>query len=289
MDVAPEVGLDFRQGAFRWGVTPDPAAMMGGGLCWLDYDEDGWLDLFVVNSYALAESDRWQAGGGLPRSALFHNVEGEFVDVSSGSRRRPRPPRQRVRRRRLRSGWSHRSLRHDAPTVGALLWNEGDGTFTEGAEAAGVEAFGWYAGAAVGDVDGDGWPDLFLSGYANVNAPIEGATQGFPNTNLGRARPAVPERRVRRADRVTGSARSAWRRGSRSWASSTGSARCSPTSTATAISTSTWLTTRSPNRLYENVPWPGGAEADPAGLGFRFEERAAAGRRGRPERRDGRR
>ncbi len=26
--------------------------MMGGGLCWLDYDEDGWLDLFVVNSYA---------------------------------------------------------------------------------------------------------------------------------------------------------------------------------------------------------------------------------------------
>ena len=31
-----------------------------------------------------------------------------------------------------------------------------------------------------------------------------------------------------------------------------------------------------PNRLYENVQWPGGAEADPAGLGFRFEERAAA-------------
>ncbi len=26
--------------------------MMGGGLCWLDYDNDGWLDLFAVNSYA---------------------------------------------------------------------------------------------------------------------------------------------------------------------------------------------------------------------------------------------
>ena len=26
--------------------------MMGGGLCWLDYDSDGWLDLFVVNSHA---------------------------------------------------------------------------------------------------------------------------------------------------------------------------------------------------------------------------------------------
>ena len=51
-DVAPEVGLDFRQGAFRFGVSNDTTVMMGGGLCWLDYDADGWLDLFVVNSYA---------------------------------------------------------------------------------------------------------------------------------------------------------------------------------------------------------------------------------------------
>ena len=84
-DVAGDVGLDFRHGAFRWGVSPDPAAMLGAGICWLDYDADGWMDLFAVNSFAEAESGRWQEGGGLPRSALFHNVRGEFVDVSADS------------------------------------------------------------------------------------------------------------------------------------------------------------------------------------------------------------
>ena len=59
--------------------------MMGGGLCWLDYDRDGWLDLFVVNSYAEHDYPRWQQQGGLPRSALFRNRNGKFVDVSARS------------------------------------------------------------------------------------------------------------------------------------------------------------------------------------------------------------
>src|SRR5574339_286731 len=44
-NVAARVGLDFRQGAFRFHVSPDPQAMTGGGLCWLDFDNDGWIDL----------------------------------------------------------------------------------------------------------------------------------------------------------------------------------------------------------------------------------------------------
>ena len=39
-------------------MTNDPPAMMGGGVCWLDYNNDGWLDLFAVNSYADATSPR---------------------------------------------------------------------------------------------------------------------------------------------------------------------------------------------------------------------------------------
>ena len=80
-DVASQVGLHFRQGAFRFGVSFDPPAMMGGGLCWLDYNNDGWLDLFVVNSYAEADIPQWHEHGGLPRSALFRNDHGLLVDA----------------------------------------------------------------------------------------------------------------------------------------------------------------------------------------------------------------
>jgi hypothetical protein len=273
-DVASEVGIDFRQGSFRWDVTPDPAAMMGAGVCWLDYDEDGWLDLFAVNSYAVAETDRWeQEEGGLPRSGLFHNVGGTFVDVSSGS-----GADLAIRG----SGCvaadfdldGHTDLYVTSATVGELLWNEGDGTFTAGAEGAGVQAFGWYAGAAVGDVDGNGWPDLFLAGYANVNAPIEGATQGFPNTKLG----------VRDLLYLNegggGDGRAVFREvGAEAGLEVVGfeyglGAVFSDLDLDGDLDLYVANDTK-PNRLYENVGWPGGVAADPSGLGFRFEELAA--------------
>src|SRR5436309_153949 len=84
-DVAKQVGVDFRQDAFRFGVTTDTPAMMGGGLCWLDYDNDGWLDLFVVNNYADSDIGSWNKRGGLPRTALFRNEHGHFVDVTARS------------------------------------------------------------------------------------------------------------------------------------------------------------------------------------------------------------
>ncbi len=84
-DLAPALGLDFQQGAFRYGMSNDTKAMMGGGLCWLDYNNDGWQDLFVVNSYSSADAPQWEANGGLPRTSLFENVDGTFKDVSAAT------------------------------------------------------------------------------------------------------------------------------------------------------------------------------------------------------------
>jgi hypothetical protein len=70
-------------------------------------------------------------------------------------------------------------------TSDELLWNNGNGTFTEGARKAGIASFGWHAGAAVADVNGDGRPDLFVAGYTDLNHPIQGSLKGFPGSYRG--------------------------------------------------------------------------------------------------------
>ena len=64
-----------------------------------------------------------------------------------------------------------------------MLWNDGDGTFTEGAAKAGITAPGWHSAAAVGDVDGNGRPDLFVTSYADPNVRVE-SSAGFPSNHL---------------------------------------------------------------------------------------------------------
>jgi hypothetical protein len=185
-DVASSVGLDFRHGAFRYGVSVDTGAMMGGGLCWLDYDGDGWQDLYVVNSYAQSDVPAYRSRGGLPSSRLYRNVKGRFVDVTASTR---------TGLRMRGSGCVAADLDGNGTTdlvvttasydaarnaYDALLWNDGDGTFTEGAKAAGIDEPGWHTGAAVADVNGDGRLDLFVAGYTDVNHLLPGSQSGFP-------------------------------------------------------------------------------------------------------------
>ena len=85
---------------------------MGSGVGWIDYDQDGFLDIIFVNS------------GYTP---LFHPA---------------------------------------TPPQPALYRNNGDGTFTDVTERAGIHSDGtFFFGVAVGDFDNDGFPDIYLTGY----------------------------------------------------------------------------------------------------------------------------
>jgi VCBS repeat protein/ASPIC/UnbV protein/uncharacterized protein DUF6851 len=273
-NVASKVGLDFRQGAFRFGVSPDPAAMTGGGLCALDYNNDGWLDLFVVNSYSQADVGRWGTHGGLPRTALFRNNRGHFTNVSRRSGADLAVRGQGCVAADF-NGDGRTDLFVTTDGYDKLLWNNGNGTFTEGARAAGIRAYGWHTGAAVCDVNGDGRPDIFVAGYTDPNVPIPGSAAGFPNNDVGvrdllylnEGRDKHGHSRFREVGVQAGleAARFDHSLG----------AVCSDFN-GDGRPDIFVANDGDPNRLYENVPWPGGAKADPVGLGFRFEERAAS-------------
>ena len=239
-------------------------------ICPSGDDADGWLDLFVVNSHAEQDVARWREAGDLPRSALFHNKGGTLTDVSRGS----------GANLALRGNGcvaadvdldGHTDLYVTSNTYDALLWNRGDGTLSEIAQPAGIAAYGWHAGAAVGDVNGDGLPDIFVAGYTDPNAPIPGSFAGFPTNhrgvrdllylNLGTDRSGPP--RFREVGELAGVDPGEPEHGLGAMVSDLdGDGRLDVYV----------ANDEDQNRLYRNVPWPGGVAADPAGLGFRLRD-----------------
>jgi hypothetical protein len=136
-DVAEKAGLT------RWRHvmgTPQKTYILetvGSGVALLDYDEDGWLDIYLVNG---STYDAMSGKASLPHAALFHN--------------------------------NH------------------DGTFTDGAQQAGVANERWGFGVAVGDYDNDGWPDLYVTNF--------GKNRLYHNNHDQRLRRVPSSHRVRR-------------------------------------------------------------------------------------------
>lgn len=177
-------GIAFQHGAFANGLSADPAAMMGAGLCWIDFDNDGWLDLYLVNSHSLDEITYWSLEGELPANQIYHNVAGRFeaVSATAGAGLTLRG-NGCVAADFDGDGW--RDLYVTADGANALLWNNGDGTFQEGAAAAGVAAAEWNSASAVSDLNGDGLPDLFVAAYIDLENTVENPVGAFPQDYFG--------------------------------------------------------------------------------------------------------
>ncbi|HET9796235.1 MAG TPA: CRTAC1 family protein [Thermoanaerobaculia bacterium] len=162
-DVARKSGIDFRH---ERGATPQRRLpeTMGSGVAWLDYDADGWMDLYVVQSGPFPPTGSAAAGDRLYRN----NHDGTFTDVT-----------QKAGLRDTAYGMGAAAADYDndgfpdlyVTNFGAniLYHNNGDGTFTDVTARAGVAASGWSTSAAWADVDGDGFLDLFVARYVDYS------------------------------------------------------------------------------------------------------------------------
>jgi hypothetical protein len=174
-DVAEEAGVAR---ALTFGGVNEKRYILettGTGAAFFDYDEDGDLDLFVVDGRRLE---------GIPEGAgnrLYRNTgEGRFVDATEVSGL-------------SRQGWGQGTAFSDVDNDGdldllvtyfevALLYrNRGDGTFLECGEASGLSQKGWHTSAAFADYDADGTDDLFIARYVDFDPKTTPEPGGAPN------------------------------------------------------------------------------------------------------------
>ena len=136
---------------------------MSGGVLLVDYDRDGWQDIYFTN----APTVEMVLKGDKARSALYrNNRDGTFADVTEKSGTGyPGFAMGGAVGDYNNDGWPDLYVTCLGGNV--LYRNNGDGTFTDVTKAAGVADGRWSAGAAFGDYDADGDLDLFVTNYVD--------------------------------------------------------------------------------------------------------------------------
>jgi len=178
VDVAREAGLTTPN---VWGGVASKSYIIeakGSGIAFFDYDQDGWLDIYLTNGTRL--NTTWPPGQA-PTTQLYHNNrDGTFTDVTAKSG---------LGRTSWQTGvcvgdfdndgwddlfctfWGHNILFH----------NNGDGTFTDVTKKAGLwkDEVRWGSGCTWLDYDRDGFLDLFVANYIMFDpskVPVPGET-----------------------------------------------------------------------------------------------------------------
>ncbi|MGZ4816585.1 MAG: CRTAC1 family protein [Terriglobales bacterium] len=158
-DITAKAGIRFRHE-----YVPDKKYIvesMGGGVILIDYDRDGWPDIYFTNNPSVADELKHHPAPG----ALYHNNHDRtFTDVTAKSG---------INTACYGMGGAVGDYDNDGwPDLyltclggNVLYHNNGDGTFTDVTSKAGVKDGRWSTGAAFGDYDNDGFLDLMVTNY----------------------------------------------------------------------------------------------------------------------------
>jgi hypothetical protein len=134
---------------------------VGAGCAFFDYDNDGWMDIYLVNS---GNSDFYAPTTTLKNALYRNNHDGTFTDVTDKAGVASGSFGMGVAAGDYDSdGWQDIYVTNYGRNI--LYHNNGNGTFTDVTEKAGVSAPGWSTCAVWFDYDNDGKLDLFVSGF----------------------------------------------------------------------------------------------------------------------------
>jgi enediyne biosynthesis protein E4 len=186
VDVVKGSGLDIETIYGGVGKNKYLLETTGCGLAFYDYDNDGWLDVFLVNGWRLEGFAKGQE----PHCHLFkNNRDGTFTDVTKGSGLE------------VRTGWGQACCVGDYDNDGnddlfvtyygqnVLYRNNGNGNFTDVTERAGLLQPGpktrWNTGCTWVDYDRDGHLDLFVANYVDFDLKTAPLPEEGPCTYKG--------------------------------------------------------------------------------------------------------